>query len=183
MLCEAVTRGAGGSSLCSPSTMRMARGGSSGLLKCGKGTTYEGGMREPAVAYWPGRIAPGETWHRLCLLRAATGQGGVWGQLGCPGASRGRQGCEDGRGGSGAGGLNLFLGLTVAVSGVTHELASTLDILPTLTALAGAALPKVALDGYDLSPVLFGSGKVSPAGWCGRHGARRLGVGLELWSW
>lgn len=43
--------------------------------------------------------------------------------------------------------------------GVTHELASTLDILPTLTALAGAALPKVALDGYDLSPVLFDSGK------------------------
>uniref|UniRef100_A0A8B9P894 Arylsulfatase A n=1 Tax=Apteryx owenii TaxID=8824 RepID=A0A8B9P894_APTOW len=84
-----------------PSTMRMARGGSSGLLRCGKGTTYEGGMREPAVAYWPGRIAPG----------------------------------------------------------VTHELASTLDILPTLTALAGAALPSVALDGYDLSPVLFGSGK------------------------
>ncbi|XP_074759739.1 arylsulfatase A isoform X1 [Athene noctua] len=84
-----------------PSTMRMARGGSSGLLKCGKGTTYEGGMREPAVAYWPGRVAPG----------------------------------------------------------VTHELASTLDILPTLAALAGAALPRVALDGYDLSPVLFGSGK------------------------
>ncbi|KAM6385880.1 arylsulfatase A isoform 2-T2 [Alca torda] len=84
-----------------PSTMRMARGGSSGLLKCGKGTTYEGGMREPAVAYWPGRITPG----------------------------------------------------------VTHGMASTLDILPTLAMLAGAALPKVALDGYDLSPVLFGSGK------------------------
>ncbi|XP_056338312.1 arylsulfatase A isoform X2 [Oenanthe melanoleuca] len=43
-----------------PSTLRMARGGSSGHLKCGKGTTYEGGMREPALAYWPGRIAPGE---------------------------------------------------------------------------------------------------------------------------
>ncbi|NXN18533.1 ARSA Arylsulfatase, partial [Indicator maculatus] len=84
-----------------PSTMRMARGGSAGLLRCGKGTTYEGGMREPALAYWPGHIAPG----------------------------------------------------------VTHELASTLDILPTLTALAGATLPKVALDGYDLSPVLFGSGQ------------------------
>ncbi|XP_068048090.1 arylsulfatase A isoform X3 [Anomalospiza imberbis] len=42
-----------------PSTMRMARGGSAGHLKCGKGTTYEGGMREPALAYWPGRIAPG----------------------------------------------------------------------------------------------------------------------------
>ncbi|OXB55850.1 UNVERIFIED_CONTAM: hypothetical protein H355_003498, partial [Colinus virginianus] len=44
-------------------------------------------------------------------------------------------------------------------NGVSHELASTLDILPTLTALAGAALPNVTLDGYDLSPVLFGSGK------------------------
>ncbi|KAM6425539.1 arylsulfatase A [Rhynochetos jubatus] len=84
-----------------PSTMRMARGGSSGLLKCGKGTTYEGGMREPAVAYWPSHIAPG----------------------------------------------------------VTHELASTLDILPTLAALAGAALPRVVLDGYDLSAVLLRSGQ------------------------
>lgn len=59
----------------SPSTMRMVRGGSAGLLKCGKGTTYEGGMREPAVAYWPGRIAPGETWHCLCLPRADASRG------------------------------------------------------------------------------------------------------------
>ncbi|XP_054844908.1 arylsulfatase A [Eublepharis macularius] len=86
-----------------PETMRMSRGGSSGLLKCGKGTTYEGGMREPAVAYWPGRIAPG----------------------------------------------------------VTHELASTLDILPTVAAVAGVPLPKATLDGYDLSPVLF-ENKESP---------------------
>ena len=33
-------------------------GGSAGLLKDGKGTTWEGGMREPAIFYWPGRIAP-----------------------------------------------------------------------------------------------------------------------------
>ncbi|XP_061493953.1 arylsulfatase A isoform X2 [Rhineura floridana] len=84
-----------------PEMMRMSRGGSSGHLKCGKGTTYEGGMREPAVAYWPGRIAPG----------------------------------------------------------VTHELASTLDILPTVAALTGAPLPNVTLDGYDLSSLLFGSRK------------------------
>uniref|UniRef100_A0A8D2Q8T0 Arylsulfatase A n=1 Tax=Varanus komodoensis TaxID=61221 RepID=A0A8D2Q8T0_VARKO len=88
---------------CSPETMRMSRGGSSGPLKCGKGTTYEGGVREPAVAYWPGRIAPG----------------------------------------------------------VTHELASTLDILPTVAALAGAPLPSVTLDGFDLSPLLFGGSRVS----------------------
>lgn len=33
-------------------------GGSAGLLKQGKGTTYEGGMREPTIFYWPGTIAP-----------------------------------------------------------------------------------------------------------------------------
>ncbi|KAF4071982.1 hypothetical protein AMELA_G00269180 [Ameiurus melas] len=44
-----------------PELMRMSRGGNSGLLKCGKGTTYEGGMREPAIAYWSGVIKPGVT--------------------------------------------------------------------------------------------------------------------------
>ncbi len=34
-------------------------GGSSGLLRNGKGTTWEGGMREPTIAWWPGRIEPG----------------------------------------------------------------------------------------------------------------------------
>ncbi|XP_075455358.1 arylsulfatase A isoform X2 [Ascaphus truei] len=86
-----------------PETMRMERGGSSGLLKCGKSTTYEGGLREPAIAYWEGRIQPG----------------------------------------------------------VTAELASTLDILPTLAALAGAALPNITLDGSDLSRLLL-HGDTSP---------------------
>lgn len=31
-------------------------GGSAGLLFEGKNSTYEGGMREPAIAWWPGRI-------------------------------------------------------------------------------------------------------------------------------
>lgn len=43
-----------------PELMRMSRGGNSGPLKCGKGTTYEGGMREPAIAFWPGTIQPGQ---------------------------------------------------------------------------------------------------------------------------
>lgn len=84
-----------------PELMRMSRGGSAGLLKCGKGTTYDGGMREPAIAYWPGTIKPG----------------------------------------------------------VTHELASTLDILPTMARLAGAKLPSVILDGVDITELLVQQGK------------------------
>jgi len=33
-------------------------GGSAGLLREGKGTTWEGGMREPTIFYWPGKIKP-----------------------------------------------------------------------------------------------------------------------------
>ncbi|KAM4554251.1 arylsulfatase A [Fundulus diaphanus] len=84
-----------------PELMRMSRGGNSGPLKCGKGTTYEGGMREPAIAFWPGVITPG----------------------------------------------------------VTHEMASTLDILPTIARLAGAELPPVILDGFDMTDLLFHKGK------------------------
>ncbi|XP_061578013.1 arylsulfatase A-like [Cololabis saira] len=83
-----------------PELMRMSRGGHSGPLKCGKATTYEGGMREPAIAHWAGTIRPG----------------------------------------------------------VTHEMASTLDILPTIAALAGAPLPPVMLDGFDMTDVLLSRG-------------------------
>jgi len=34
-------------------------GGSAGLLRDGKGTTWEGGMREPGIAWWPGKIKAG----------------------------------------------------------------------------------------------------------------------------
>ncbi len=33
-------------------------GGSAGLLREGKGCTFEGGMREPCIMWWPGKIKP-----------------------------------------------------------------------------------------------------------------------------
>ena len=45
-------------------TMNLA-GGSSGLLRDGKGSTWEGGMREPAIAWWPGKIKPNVVNHEL----------------------------------------------------------------------------------------------------------------------
>ncbi len=44
-----------------PSLTREIRGGNAGLLRCGKGTTWEGGQREPAIAWWPSKIKPGKT--------------------------------------------------------------------------------------------------------------------------
>ena len=80
-------------------------GGSAGLLREGKGTTFEGGMREPTIFWWPGRVQPG----------------------------------------------------------VQMEMGATMDLLPTFCALSGATPPTDrVLDGYDLSPLLFGKTEKSP---------------------
>ncbi|MEN7549467.1 sulfatase [Rapidithrix thailandica] len=39
-----------------PWLIKGADGGSAGLLRDGKGSTWEGGMRVPSVAWWPGQI-------------------------------------------------------------------------------------------------------------------------------
>ncbi len=44
-----------------PWLTQSEQGGSAGLLREGKGCTFEGGMRVPAIAWWPGQIAPGRT--------------------------------------------------------------------------------------------------------------------------
>nr|XP_035975713.1 N-acetylgalactosamine-6-sulfatase isoform X2 [Halichoerus grypus] len=41
------------------------QGGSNGPFLCGKQTTFEGGMREPAIAWWPGKIPAGQVSHQL----------------------------------------------------------------------------------------------------------------------
>jgi len=40
-------------------------GGSAGPLRDGKGSTFEGGMRVPAIAWWPGTIPPGRVTNAL----------------------------------------------------------------------------------------------------------------------
>lgn len=42
-----------------PWIIKNEKGGSSGLLRDGKGSTWEGGMRVPAIAYWKGKIEEG----------------------------------------------------------------------------------------------------------------------------
>jgi uncharacterized sulfatase len=76
-------------------------GGSAGPLKQGKGTTWEGGVRTPAIFWWPGTVRP------------------------------------------------------AVITGI----GSSLDLLPTAAALAGAAVPADRpMDGVDLGAVLRGSG-------------------------
>ncbi len=86
-----------------PWLVRNQAGGSAGLLRDGKGSTWEGGIRVPGIAWWPGKIKPGM---------------------------------------------------------VTSELGCSMDLFNTALALAGVPLPTDrVMDGVDLAPVLFGTGK------------------------
>ncbi len=46
-----------------PWLIQKQAGGSAGLLREGKGSTWEGGVREPFIARWPGRIPAGVVSH------------------------------------------------------------------------------------------------------------------------
>ena len=46
------------------------------------------------------------------------------------------------------------------------QLAATLDLFPTIAPLAGATLPNVTLDGFDMAPILFENGMVDRAQFC-----------------
>lgn len=57
-----------------------SHGGSAGALKEGKGTTWEGGVRTPAIFWWPGTIRPGTVTgigSGLDLLATAAGLAGA----------------------------------------------------------------------------------------------------------
>ncbi len=79
--------------------------GSTGGLREGKGTIFEGGPRVPCIVRWPGKVEAGA---------------------------------------------------------VCDELAASIDLLPTIAALTEAALPKKAIDGVSLLPLLEGATETSP---------------------
>jgi len=49
-----------------PWLIKGENGGSALPLRDGKGTTYEGGMRVPCIARWPGKIPSGKVCYELC---------------------------------------------------------------------------------------------------------------------
>lgn len=49
-----------------PWLQQKSHGGSAGPLRSGKGSTWEGGQRVPAIFYWPGKIKPGENQSIAC---------------------------------------------------------------------------------------------------------------------
>ncbi|MGK6350066.1 sulfatase family protein [Parapedobacter sp. DT-150] len=79
--------------------------GSSSGLREGKASSWEGGVRIPALMRWPKRIPAGT---------------------------------------------------------VCNQLSSTIDVLPTVAALCGAALPQRKIDGVDIRPLLQGDADAAP---------------------
>lgn len=100
-------------------------GGSAGPLREGKGSTWEGGMRVPGIAWWPGRVPAGI---------------------------------------------------------VQREMATTMDLFTTCATLAGARLPDRTLDGVDLSPLLFGTGKVEREAFFYYRGTALFAARLGPWK-
>jgi arylsulfatase A len=85
---------------------RAREGGSNDPLRGTKATTWEGGMRVPCIAWWPGRVPAGSE---------------------CP------------------------------------AIATSMDLFPTLAALAGADVPaERTIDGRDISRLLLGEETASP---------------------
>ena len=79
--------------------------GTTGGLREGKGTSWEGGQRIPCIMRWPGVIPGGE---------------------------------------------------------ICSQLASSLDILPTLANITGSPLPKNKIDGVSILPLLIGDKTAAP---------------------
>ena len=93
-----------------------------------------------------------------------TSDNGPWFNFGNHAGSTG--GFREGKGTSFEGGQRVPCIMrwkgTVPAGVVANQLASTIDILPTLAAFSGASLPEKKIDGVDLSEVLRGNMDASP---------------------
>ena len=56
-----------------PALYQEILGGNAGPLRCGKGTTWEGGQRVPGIVHWPGKIEPGRTFEVQTAISVVTG--------------------------------------------------------------------------------------------------------------
>ena len=79
--------------------------GNTGGLREGKGTSFEGGQREPCLMRWPNHIAEGT---------------------------------------------------------VCNKIASTIDLLPTITKITKSKIPEEKIDGVDILPLLLGKDGANP---------------------
>lgn len=79
--------------------------GNTGGLREGKGTTFEGGQREPCIMRWPGKIPAGT---------------------------------------------------------ICSKLSATIDLMPTLAAIAGGKLPVKKIDGVNILPLLMNDTSANP---------------------
>lgn len=79
--------------------------GNTAGLREGKGTSFEGGQREPCLMRWPNHIPPGT---------------------------------------------------------VCNQIASTIDLLPTIANISGAKLPAKKIDGVNILPLLLGESGANP---------------------
>lgn len=108
-----------------PWLVQKEDGGSAGLLREGKGTSWEGGHRVPMIAWWPGHIPEGE---------------------------------------------------------INENVATSLDLLPTIAGLADVALPDNTIDGENIMPLLESTGVSTHEPFMFYRGDRVFAVRMGKWK-
>ncbi|MEQ2216341.1 hypothetical protein XENOCAPTIV_014561, partial [Xenoophorus captivus] len=113
--------------------------GSNGPFLCGKQTTFEGGMREPAIAWWPGHIKDGTgvCWNEVVGPDFRTIPRSVLAKKSLIGAALL---------------LTVVRFLFFILAQVSLQPANVMDLFTTSLALAGISPPDDrTLDGMDLT--------------------------------
>ena len=108
--------------------IHVSSGGSNGPFLCGKETTFEGGMREPSIAWWPGHIRP----NQVSITRSSSSKTVSLYYISQVKDIRSFQ--------------------------VSRKAGTLMDLFPTLAELAGVDMPKDrAYDGSSLTSLFLNS--------------------------